>query len=117
MTHGVQQFARDLGIVERDGRLTREQRVSTDPYLGWMRGSLVFRDATLAEVSGELRRWYGIELRVDDSTLAGRHLTMSFNGDPLDRVLRVIGLGLGADVERRGDTVFVRPSTRSARPQ
>ena len=82
-----------------------------------MRDSLVFRDASLAEVSSDLRRWYGVELRVEDSILASRHLTMTFAGDPLERVLRVIGLGLGADVERHGDTAVVRASDRSRRTQ
>jgi transmembrane sensor len=40
--------------------------------------------------------------------MARRHLTMTFAGDPLDRVLRVIGLELGADVEHRGDSAIIR---------
>jgi ferric-dicitrate binding protein FerR (iron transport regulator) len=68
-------------------------------------------------VSSELRRWYGVELRVEDSALASRHLTMTFSGDPLERVLRVIGLGLGAEIERHGDTAVVRASDRSTRTQ
>jgi hypothetical protein len=42
---------------------------------------------------------------------------MTFAGDSLDRVLRVIGLQLGADVERKGDSAIVRPLTRSVRTQ
>jgi transmembrane sensor len=76
-----------------------------------MRDSLVFRDAPMSEVRSDLQRWYGIVLRVEDSALARQHLTMTFAGDRVEQVLRVIGLGLGADVERRGDTAIVR-STR-----
>jgi len=109
-THNAVLGAGDMGIVQADGRLATVRSVTTAQYLSWMQGSLVFRDATLDEVSNDLRRWYGVVLRVDDSTLARRHLTMSFNGDPIDRVLRVIGLGLGADVVLHGDTAVVRPS-------
>jgi transmembrane sensor len=114
---GVLLATGDMGTVQQDGRVTSRHLVEAGQYLAWMRDSLVFRDASLAEVSDELRRWYGITLRVDDSSLAERHLTMTFAGDPLDRVLRVIGLGLGADVERRGDTAFVKPLVPSARTQ
>ena len=109
--------AGDLGTVQPDGRVTSRRGVAAGQYLAWMRDSLVFRDASLREVSEELRRWYGVVLRVDDSTLADRHLTMTFAGDPLDRVLRVIGLGLGADIERRGDTAVVSRSAPSPRTQ
>jgi transmembrane sensor len=81
-------------------------RVADDT--AWTSGRLVFRDAPLPEVAGALRRWYGVELRVADPALAGRHLTATFHGEPLPDVLRVVGLALGARLERRGDTVVVR---------
>ena len=114
---GLLLAAGDLGMVHSDGRVTSRHAVAADQYLAWMRDSLVFRDASLADVSEELRRWYGVVLRVEDPSLATRHLTMTFAGDPLDRVLRVIGLGLGAEIERRGDTAFVHRSAPSNRPQ
>jgi transmembrane sensor len=109
--------AGDVGTLQSTGGISVRHDASTAPYLAWMRDSLVFREASLAEVSSELRRWYGVELRVEDSTLASRHLTMTFAGDPLERVLRVIGLGLGAEIERHGDTAVVRASDRSRRTQ
>jgi transmembrane sensor len=114
---GLVLAAGDVGTVQPDGRVTRRQIGATGQYLAWMRDSLVFRDASLPEVSEELRRWYGVVLRVDDPGLVERHLTMTFAGDPIDRVLRVIGLGLGADIERRGDTAVVHRSTPSSRAQ
>ena len=101
--------AGDVGVVEADGRVSATRDVPTESYLSWMRGTLDYHDAPLSEVSSDLRRWYGIVLRVDDSTLARRHLRATFNGDPIDRVLRVISLDLGADVELHGDTAVLRP--------
>ncbi|MFL5562522.1 MAG: FecR domain-containing protein [Gemmatimonadaceae bacterium] len=72
------------------------------------RGRLVFRDAPLAEVVVELRRWYGVELRVGDGAQMRRRLTATFEGESREQVMSVIGAALGARVERRGDTVFVR---------
>lgn len=74
----------------------------------WIDGRLEFADATLAEVRAELRRWYGLDLRLGDSSLASRHVTASFQGEPVARVLQVIALALGASVEQRGDTAILR---------
>ena len=56
-------------------------------------------------MAADLRRWYGVQLVVADSALASRHLTASFDGDPLDRVLEVVSLALGATTQRSGDRI------------
>ena len=109
--------AGDVGVVQPDGRVRTQHEASTGQYLAWMRDSLVFREAPISEVSSDLRRWYGVVLRVEDSSLARRHLTMTIAGDSLGQVLKVIGLQLGADVERKGDSAIYRPSSRSVRTQ
>ena len=114
---GVVLSGGDIGVVQDDGRISAQRGAATGSSLAWMRDSLIFREAPVSEVSSELHRWYGVVLRVEDSTLARQHLTMKLAGDPVDRVLRMIGLQLGADVERRGDSAIVRPSTRSPRMQ
>jgi transmembrane sensor len=88
--------------------MTAERAAATPDDLAWAQGRLVFRDAPLDQVSAELRRWYGIFLRADDETVAGRRLTASFGDEPPADVLRVIGLALGADVTMRGDTAVLR---------
>ena len=58
-----------------------------------------------------------VDLAIEPNERAFESPRMTVAGDPIDRVLRMIGLQLGADVERRGDSAIVRPSTRSVRPQ
>ncbi len=98
-------------------RVEVQRRAATPDDIAWTRGRLVFREATLERVRTELRRWYGVELRSADAALAGRHLTAEFAGEPIDQVLRTIALALGAEVERRGDTVIVRATRLGAVPQ
>ena len=81
--------------------------------MAWTTGKLVFRDAAIDEVSADLKRWYGVELRVTDSALLRRHFTGSFTSEPATRVLDVVALALGARAERRGDTVYIRGSASS----
>lgn len=89
--------------------------VVTKDDVAWTEGRLVFRDAPLAEVAGALRRWYGLELTVADASLRDRTLTAEFTDEPVERVLEVVGLALGARVERRGDSATVRLAGPGAR--
>jgi transmembrane sensor len=95
----------ERGIVLPDGQAMKQHATPDD--MAWLRRQLIFREAPLSEVVASLHRWYGIELRVPDASLAARHLTATFAGEPPERVLEVIRLVLGADIERRGDTAIV----------
>ncbi len=109
--------ARDRATVDTQGIVSVERSAVSEDDLAWTQGRLVFRDAALVLVGAELYRWYGVRLRVADSSLVNLHLTASFSGEPIDRVLNVIALSLGARVERQGNVaVFYRASESPARP-
>lgn len=110
--HGVVLHPGERGTVLPNGQAV--SRRGTNEDMAWMRGRLVFREAPLSEVAASLKRWYGIELKVTDESLASRHLTATFSGEPPERVLEVIRLVLGAQIEQRGDTVIVRPAKVSS---
>jgi transmembrane sensor len=111
---GVVLRAGDRGTLLPGGRAAAARGASGEADVAWTRGRVVFDDAAFPDVAAEVRRWYGIELRGADSAvaraLASRHLTAAFGSETPDEVLRVIALALGATVERRGDTAYVRPS-------
>jgi transmembrane sensor len=98
----------DVGELEPGGRVQARRGAATDADLAWTRGRLVFQDASMAELVADLRRWYGVEVRVMDTALLRRHFTGTFAGEPLTRVLGVVGLALRARVELQGDTAFIR---------
>jgi len=106
---GVILRAGDRGALDVAGAIRTEPGAVTDADLAWTRGGLVFEDATLLHVMADLRRWYGVELRVSDPSLEGRHITATFEGEPIDQVLNVIGLALGARIVQRGDTAIIQP--------
>jgi ferric-dicitrate binding protein FerR (iron transport regulator) len=107
-SNGVVLRAGDRGEIDGGGTIRAEPGTVTDADLAWTHGSLVFEDATLLHVMADLKRWYGIELQVSDPSLENRHITATFEGESIDRVLNVIGLALGAQVVQRGDTAFIR---------
>jgi len=109
--------ARDRATVDMKGTVVVERAAVSDDDLAWIQGRLVFRDAPLILVGAELYRWYGVRLRVADSSLANLHLTASFSGEPVDRVLNVIALSLGARIERQGNVAILhRAAPSGARP-
>jgi transmembrane sensor len=107
--------AGDHGTLDRGGKVVTRHSAATDEDLAWLNGRLVFREAPLSEVASSMRRWYGINLQVADPSLANRHITATFSGESPVRVLEVLRLALGADIERHGDTAVVRSVKGKAR--
>ena len=105
---GVVLAAGDIATLGDSAVAVVARGAVTGDDTAFTRGRLVFRDAPLAEVVVELRRWYGVELRVTDGAQMRRRLTATFEGESKEQVMSIIGAALGARVERRGDTVFVR---------
>lgn len=100
-TGGAVLSAGDRGTLTSDGRVHAQQRVVVADDSAWTTGKLVFRDASLGRVAGELRRWYGLRLGIADSSLVRRTVNTTFMADePVDSVLNVLSLMLGARVER-----------------
>ena len=102
---GVTLAAGDRGTVDLTGTARAERHAPVADDAAWTSGRLAFRDAPMAQIGGELHRWYGVLVDVADSSLADRHVTTTFdNTEPVGDVLTKIGLALGARVERHGDT-------------
>jgi transmembrane sensor len=99
--------ARDLGRIDPSGMATLRRGVDVGRYLAWTRGVLTFDAAPLADVVLTLERWYNVEIRLSDSTLAVRRLTATFTNEPIDLVLKRIALTLGLRVERADGSVLL----------
>jgi transmembrane sensor len=116
-TSGVLLAAGDRGSIDLKGVANADRQSVREDDTAWTTGRLVFRDASLARVAGEIRRWYGVTLHVADSSLLKRHVTASFAGESIDQVLNIVALSLGARVDRQGDSATVTathgaPTTR-----
>ncbi len=103
----VELRAGDASTSDTIGRVIVQRNAVVESDTAWKRGQLVFTDAAMHEVRDGVRRWYGVELRID-STLARRHVTATFQGEPVAHVLEVIALTLGARVQHKGDIARLR---------
>jgi transmembrane sensor len=107
--------AGDRATVSSGGTMRVTRGAASADDLAWLERRLVLRDAPLARVAADLHRWYGLELRIADSTLATRHLTATFDRDTRADVGRLLAAALGASVTQSGDTIWLRPTAGSAR--
>lgn len=100
--------AGDRGRLLANGTIVSERGAVTPEESGWVRGRLVYRDAPLAEVQADLRRWYGVELVVRDSAWRGLSITTdALASEPVSRIVDRLAASWGATASRRGDTLFV----------
>jgi transmembrane sensor len=108
--------AGDRGRLAMDGQLVSERGAVTPDEAAWVGGKLVYRDASLAEVQSDLRRWRGVELVVTDSVMQARTITTQlFPGEKAQKLVENLATMWGATVTKRGDTLFVNRS--GDRPQ
>lgn len=100
--------AGDRGRLLPNGTIVSQRGAVTPEESGWVRGRLVYRDAPLAEVQADLRRWYGVELVVADSVLRALSVTTdALASEPVSRIVDRLAASWGATASRRGDTLFV----------
>jgi ferric-dicitrate binding protein FerR (iron transport regulator) len=107
---GVVLEAGDRGSLDLAGKANVERGAVRPEDTAWVNGRLAFRDAPLSRIAAELQRWYGVTLRVSDSTLLARHVTTSFEGESAEQALRILGLTLDARITRQGDSAIVTPN-------
>lgn len=96
--------AGDVGRLTADGIATVQRKVDVAPLIGWTHGELMFEDAPLAQVLQDLRRWYGIDVRLADSALKALPFTGSLRGasaaQGVELVAATLGLRLTYDKNR-----------------
>jgi transmembrane sensor len=98
--------AGDRAIVAPGGTVRVERASATSEDTAWTGGTLVFRDASVEQVTADLRRWFGVELKVD-SSLASRTVTATFDRASTTDVGRVIAAMLGGGLREQGDTLRI----------
>jgi transmembrane sensor len=98
----------DLAILPTGGAARFERGVDTSGLDAWTSGRLEFHDTPARDAVRALSRWYDIDLELGDSSLAAAPLTASFRDEPVDEVLHIVSVTLGARIRRNGRTVILR---------
>jgi len=103
----------DVAQVVASGVATVTHDVDVTSYIAWTRGDLGFDGTRLGDVVPALERWYDVEIRLTDSSLAERRLTATFRRESLSQVLELLALSLNVRVQRAGRTVVLASGPQS----
>jgi transmembrane sensor len=106
-------LASDRGVILADGVLRVERQAAAREDVAWIGRQIILRDAPVTQVAAQLVRWYGLELRVADSTLRTRRLTATFEHAPREEIARVLAAVLGGTSRLAGDTLWILPARLS----
>jgi len=98
--------AGDRASVAPGGTVLVERKAANTDDVAWTNGKLIFRDASVEQVTADLRRWFGVELKVDPK-LAGKTVTASFESTSRTDVGRMIAAMLGGGLHEVGDTLEI----------
>jgi transmembrane sensor len=84
-------------------------------YTAWVSGRLVFHKAPVQEVLTAVSRWYGMQFRITDSTLAQQHVTATVELGDSAELLRALTLVLDVSLDyERGSTRVITVAPRRA---
>jgi len=110
LRNGVVLRRGDLARLDAAGQARVEHDIAIDRYLAWTEGRLEFTNVPLRDVIPQLVRWYDLDIRLGDSSLAGRPLTASLGTESADEMLRLLEASLQVRVERHGQVVILHSS-------
>jgi len=75
-------------VIDKVAKSSRVNPVKdTLSTTGWREGWLIFDDLTLKEVFVKMKRWYGISIKVDDSSILDKRLSAKFREESASQVL------------------------------
>ena len=75
----------------------------------WLRGDLVFRSTTLSDVLAKLERRYGVNIHLNDSSLANDLFTGNFDSEYIVEVMDLLERHYDFTYDIRGDDIFIHP--------
>nr|WP_245405104.1 FecR family protein [Algoriphagus sp. AGSA1] len=74
-------------VVNTETQTFSELSFNQEDVIGWKEGKLVFRQATLDEVSSSLERWYGVEIQIRGRVPKNWKVTTVYENETLKNVL------------------------------
>jgi transmembrane sensor len=78
-----------------------------DTYLGWLNGTLVFHDVTLAEATREFNRYNTHKLAIEDATVGALRISGSFRSSRESAFVHLLEVGYPVRIEEREGTVLI----------
>jgi transmembrane sensor len=101
----------DRATLSNSGEIKVTHSVDLNAATALTEGKLVFDGTPLREVATALSRWYDLDVRLADNSIATRHLALTVGDETPEVVLNMIALSLDLRVERNDQTVRLYPQS------
>jgi len=91
-------------------KIDNSHRVSfakTQNLVAWHKNQLCFVNASFDEIAPMLARWYDIDVKLEHNTGLCRRYTVSFNNEPINKVLNVLEKLSGITYQVKDRTVII----------
>ncbi|GAC1312556.1 MAG: FecR family protein [Mucilaginibacter sp.] len=89
--------------------------IQTDEISAWKENKLKFDNASIDEIALTLERWYNVAVKLDNNTGNFRRYTVSFNNEPVSKVLDVLGnlSGMTYKINNKSISINLKPLKKS----
>ena len=95
--------------VNKESGIITVEKTDNRFETAWLRGDLVFRSTTLSDVLAKLERRYGVNIHLNDSSLANDLFTGNFDSEYIVEVMDLLERHYDFTYDVRGDDIFIHP--------
>lgn len=89
----------ELALVRENSLEIEIDSLNEQLVIGWKDGALVFQEESFEGIIKDLKKWYGVDFRYDNSKVPNVQYTATHNKQSLETVLKGIGYSLNFDFE------------------
>jgi len=82
----------DRAVIERESGKATIRNENINKYIAWHSGKLVFDNTPMSQVAQLIERWYGVEVKVQDSEIINYRFTTTFENESLFQVIELLEL-------------------------
>ncbi|CAM3758092.1 FecR family protein [Flavobacterium chungbukense] len=86
----------------------KTEQVNTDYYTAWVKGSLVFKNASFAQIIKKLERQYNVTFINKNKTLGKEIFNASFDNEPIEVVLKYFSDSYKIDYQIDRDKITIK---------
>ncbi len=94
----------DVVTIEK-GKFNLKEKQQVKAHSAWKEHRFVFDHTSLREIAFEMEESFGVSMQIQDSTLANRQLTGTFEAQDADELIQVLARVLDVQVSQRGKKV------------
>ena len=102
-------------IYDKKGRSHTLNNIQASDISAWKENKLRFDNASFYEIALTLERWYNVSVKLSNNANNNRRYTVSFNNEPVSRVLKVLAdlSGMTYQINNKAIFIHLKPSKKS----